>query len=143
MQGKVVQRAECCPITSDLYSSIKKDALTKAGEPRRMLKQLDKHVTTTFKPIANHAGNVAYAKAKKAEGKKTRDDKDKVPEIILALFEKHQFYNIKYNFINFHSHCGRFSDIVFKKKNGEHAEWFFGRFNPNIHSQPFREPNAC
>ena len=95
MQGKVVQRAECCPINSDLYSSIKKDALTKAGEPRRMLKQLDKHVTTTFKPIANHAGNVAYEKAKKAEGKKMRDDKDKVQEIIFALFEKHQFYNIK------------------------------------------------
>jgi len=95
MEGKVVQRAECCPINSNLYSAIKKDAITKAGEPRRMLKQLDKHVTTTFKPISNHAGNVAYEKAKKAEGKKMRDDKDKVQEIIFALFEKHQFYNIK------------------------------------------------
>ena len=95
MEGKVVQRAECCPINSNLYSAIKKDAITKAGEPRRMLKQLDKHVTTTFKPISNHAGNVAYEKAKKAEGKKMRDDKEKVQEIIFALFEKHQFYNIK------------------------------------------------
>ena len=29
------------------------------------------------------------------EGKKSRDDKDKVQEILFALFEKHQYYNIK------------------------------------------------
>ena len=33
------------------------------------------------------------AKAKK--DKKVRDDKEKVEEIIFALFEKHQFYNTK------------------------------------------------
>ena len=91
----MVQRAECCPINDKLYSDIKKDALTKAGEPRRKLIGLDKHVNTTFRPISNHASNLAYEKAKKAEGKKMRDDKEKVQEIIFALFEKHQFYNIK------------------------------------------------
>ena len=95
VEGKVVQRAECCPINSNLYSDIKKDALAKAGEPRRMLKQLDKHVTTAFKPVSIHASALAHEKAKKAEGKKMRDDKEKVQEIIFALFEKHQFYNIK------------------------------------------------
>ena len=95
VEGKVVQRAECCPINSNLYSDIKKDALAKAGEPRRMLKQLDKHVTTAFKPVSIHASALAHEKAKKAEGKKMRDDKEKVQEIIFALFEKHQYYNIK------------------------------------------------
>ena len=56
MEGKVNQRAECCPISNALYNDIKKDAITKAGEPRRMLKQLNKHVTTTFRP-----GNVIVA----------------------------------------------------------------------------------
>jgi len=95
VEGKVVQRAECCPNNSSLYSAIKKEALTKAGEPKRMVKQLDKHVTTSFKPVANHAANLAHERQKKAEGKKMRDDKDKVQEILFALFEKHQFYNIK------------------------------------------------
>jgi len=95
VEGKVVQRAECCPNNSSLYSAIKKEALTKAGEPKRMLKQLDKHVTTSFKPVANHAANLANERQKKTEGKKMRDDKEKVQEILFALFEKHQFYNIK------------------------------------------------
>ena len=116
MEGKVVQRAECCPINNALYryqiiinlymrnfdvyhnfifSDIKKDALAKAGEPKRMLKQLDKHVTTSFKPVSIHASALAHERAKKAEGKKMRDDKEKVQEIIFALFEKHQYYNIK------------------------------------------------
>ena len=95
MEGKVVQRAECCPISNALYSDIKKDALTKAGEPKRMLKQLDKHVTTSFKPVSIHASSLANERAKKAEGKKMRDDKEKVQEIIFELFEKHQYYNIK------------------------------------------------
>ena len=30
-----------------------------------------------------------------AEGKKMRDDKEKVLEVLFALFEKHQYYNIK------------------------------------------------
>lgn len=32
---------------------------------------------------------------KRAEGKKARDDKDKVMEMLYAAFEKHQYYNIK------------------------------------------------
>jgi len=95
VEGKVVQRAECCPNNSSLYANIKKEALTKAGEPRRLLKQLDKHVTTSFKPVANHASNLAHERMKKTVGKATRDDKEKVQEILFALFEKHQFYNIK------------------------------------------------
>ena len=31
----------------------------------------------------------------KAEGKKLREDKDKVMEVLFGLFEKHQYYNIK------------------------------------------------
>merc|ERR1711913_280154 len=46
-------------------------------------------------PSPNHAANLAHERQKKAEGKKMRDDKDKVQEILFALFEKHQFYNIK------------------------------------------------
>ena len=33
---------------------------------------------------------IAHEKAKKNEGKKSRDDKDQVMEMLFALFEKHQ-----------------------------------------------------
>jgi len=95
IEGKVVQRAECCPNNGSLYSQIKREAIQKKGEPQRKMERLDKHVPITFKPIANHAENIAAARQKKIEGKKMRDDKDKVQEILFALFEKHQFYNIK------------------------------------------------
>lgn len=32
---------------------------------------------------------------KQDEGKKSRDDRDKVQEMLFAAFEKHQYYNIK------------------------------------------------
>lgn len=38
---------------------------------------------------------IEYAERKKAEGKKARDDKDAVLEMLFAAFEKHQYYNIK------------------------------------------------
>merc|ERR1712013_438772 len=89
-----VWRAECCPNNGTLYSQIKKEAISNAGKPVRQMQRLDKHVKT-FKPIANHAANLEHERRKKVDGKKMRDDKDKVQEILFALFEKHQYYNIK------------------------------------------------
>lgn len=38
---------------------------------------------------------IEYEERKKAEGKKARDDKDAVLEMLFSAFEKHQYYNIK------------------------------------------------
>jgi len=38
---------------------------------------------------------IEFEQKRKAEGKKSREDKDKVTEILFAAFEKHQYYNIK------------------------------------------------
>lgn len=38
---------------------------------------------------------IEYAEKKKAEGKKMRDDKDAVLDMLFAAFEKHQYYNIR------------------------------------------------
>lgn len=38
---------------------------------------------------------IEYAEKKKAEGKKMRDDKGSVMDMLFAAFEKHQYYNIK------------------------------------------------
>jgi len=95
MEGKVVQRAECTPLQSKSYMNIKREAIIKAGEPVRKVMKIDKHVTTSFRPISKHEFTKQHEQQKKKEGKKMRDDKDKVMEVLFALFEKHQFYNIK------------------------------------------------
>jgi len=112
MEGKVVQRAECKPIQSKAYMDIKKEAISKAGEPIRRVMRLDKHVSTSYRPISNHASNIMHEKKKKMEGKKLRDDKDKVQEMLFALFEKHQYYNIKDLVTETRQPVGHLKDIL-------------------------------
>jgi len=38
---------------------------------------------------------IEYRERKKAEGKKARDDKNAVMDMLFHAFEKHQYYNIK------------------------------------------------
>ena len=76
VEGKVVQRAECRPISNNVYLSIKREALLKLTTEVRKTVQLE------------------MAKVK-AKSKKLRDDKERVMEVLFGLFEKHQYYNIK------------------------------------------------
>jgi transcription initiation factor TFIIF subunit beta len=93
--GKIQQRLECRPLVSDLsYIHLKRDEIKRATQPVRSVKQLT-GVVNNYKPVADHKHNIEYEERKKAEGKKTRDDKDKVTEMLFAAFEKHQYYNLK------------------------------------------------
>jgi len=94
VEGKVSCRAECKTITSDLYMKVKREALLKPAQTARKVQKINKLVKT-YKPVANHANNIAYQKKLKKEGKHTREDKSTVMEILFHLFEKHQYYNIK------------------------------------------------
>ncbi|KAJ3654908.1 hypothetical protein Zmor_014061 [Zophobas morio] len=79
------------PETEKLYME---ESIRKASLPTRKVKQLDR-VVTSYKPVSDHKNNIEYMERKKAEGKKARDDKDAVLEMLFAAFEKHQYYNIK------------------------------------------------
>lgn len=94
MEGRIVQKLECRPYADTCYMKLKLESIRKASVPFRQVKQLDK-VVQTFKPVSNHKNNIEYLERKKAEGKKARDDKDSVLEMLFAAFEKHQYYNIK------------------------------------------------
>ncbi|GAB6030721.1 hypothetical protein CHUAL_007572 [Chamberlinius hualienensis] len=95
MEGRVIQRAECRPMASDdSYMQLKKKCILLASKPVRSVKQLD-HVVNPYKPVSDHKNNIEFEEKKKAEGKKSREDKDKVLEMLFAAFEKHQYYNIK------------------------------------------------
>ncbi|XP_030643444.1 general transcription factor IIF subunit 2b [Chanos chanos] len=95
LEGMVVQRAECRPAVNENYMKLKKLQIEDLTKPVRLSQQLEKAVTTNYKPVSNHTYNMEYEKKKKEEGKRTRADKQKVLEMLFCAFEKHQFYNIK------------------------------------------------
>jgi len=94
LEGRIQQRLDCRPIADTNYMQLKTDDFKKASQPARQMKPLDR-VVSAYKPVANHKNNIEYEEKKKAEGKKSRDDKDKVLEMLYAAFEKHQFYNFR------------------------------------------------
>ncbi|KAI5621165.1 transcription factor IIF, polypeptide 2[Danio rerio], partial [Silurus asotus] len=95
LEGMVVQRAECRPAVSESYMKLKKLQIEESMKPLRLSQQLEKAITTNYKPVSNHTYNVEYEKKKKEEGKRARADKQKVLEMLFSAFEKHQYYNIK------------------------------------------------
>ncbi|CAL4067325.1 unnamed protein product, partial [Meganyctiphanes norvegica] len=94
MEGQVIQKFECQPVVDRAYLSLKREAAKKAEEPQRKASFIERPVHV-YKPIAKHKHNIEFEERKKTEGKKARDDKDKVMEMLYSAFEKHQYYNIK------------------------------------------------
>ncbi|XP_071344915.1 general transcription factor IIF subunit 2-like isoform X2 [Trachinotus anak] len=95
LEGVVVQRAECRPAVSESYMRLKRLQIEESSKPARLSQQLDKAVTSNYRPVANHAYNLEYERKKKEEGKRARADKQQVLDMLFSAFEKHQFYNIK------------------------------------------------
>ncbi|XP_012284805.1 general transcription factor IIF subunit 2 [Orussus abietinus] len=94
MEGRIVQKLECRPYADTCYMKLKLESIKRASVPQRQVQQLDR-VVHNFKPVSDHKHNIEYAEKKKAEGKKMRDDKDAVMDMLFAAFEKHQYYNIR------------------------------------------------
>uniref|UniRef100_A0A8C0P701 General transcription factor IIF subunit 2 n=1 Tax=Canis lupus familiaris TaxID=9615 RepID=A0A8C0P701_CANLF len=69
--------------------------IEESSKPVRLSQQLDKVVTTNYKPVANHQYNIEYERKKKEDGKRARADKQHVLDMLFSAFEKHQYYNLK------------------------------------------------
>uniref|UniRef100_A0A8C5QBZ3 General transcription factor IIF subunit 2 n=1 Tax=Leptobrachium leishanense TaxID=445787 RepID=A0A8C5QBZ3_9ANUR len=69
--------------------------IEESSKPKRQSQQIDKAVTTNYKPVANHQYNIEYEKKKKDDGKRARADRQQVLDMLFSAFEKHQYYNIK------------------------------------------------
>lgn len=91
--GKVMQRAECVPITTDTrYLKLKRETMKNHIEPKRQIKMADGFVQRHhYLPKSTHTQN----NDKKDKTKRLRKDKDKVLDILFHAFTKHQYYNIK------------------------------------------------
>jgi transcription initiation factor TFIIF subunit beta len=94
IEGRIQQRLDCRPVADLNYMQHKLEEIKKVSQPARQMIQLDR-VVQNYKPVADHKNNIEYEERKKTEGKKSRDDKDRVLEMLFAAFEKHQFYNLK------------------------------------------------
>ncbi|XP_075895940.1 general transcription factor IIF subunit 2-like [Nelusetta ayraudi] len=95
LEGTVVHRAECRPVVNDNYMKLKKMQIKESTKSPRLSQQLERAVTTIYKPVANHDFNVVYDKKKKSEGKMVRAERQVVLDMLFSAFEKHQYYNFK------------------------------------------------
>ncbi|KAL6100619.1 gtf2f2 [Pungitius sinensis] len=95
LEGMVVHRAECRPVVNDDYMRLKKLQLKESTKPQRLSQQLERAVTTIFKPRADHDFNLEHDKKKKTDGKMVRAERQVVLDMLFSAFEKHQYYNIK------------------------------------------------
>ncbi|KTF85110.1 hypothetical protein cypCar_00047555, partial [Cyprinus carpio] len=93
LEGLVVQRAECRPAVSENYMKLKKLQIEELSKPMRFSQQLDKAVTTNYKPVANHAYNLDYERKKKEEGKRARADKQQI--YLKEILRDIGIYNVK------------------------------------------------
>jgi len=95
IEGHVTQKAECRPVANDMrYMQLKRQAISKSSQPVRCTKQIG-HVVNVYKPVSDHKNNIEFEQQKKSEGKKSRENREKVLEMLFGAFEKHQYYNIK------------------------------------------------
>lgn len=94
MEGRIVQKLECRPYADKTYMKLKLESFRNAAVPVRKVQSLEK-IVQNFKPVSDHKHNIEYKERKKAEGKKARDDKNAVLDMLFNAFEKHQYYNIK------------------------------------------------
>ncbi|KAL6045418.1 hypothetical protein STEG23_020731 [Scotinomys teguina] len=95
LEGIVVQRVEYRPAASENYMRLKRLQIEESSKPVRLSQQLDKVVTTNYKPVTNHQYNIEYERKKKEDGKQAQADKQHSLDMVFSAFEKHQYYNLK------------------------------------------------
>ncbi|XP_078795988.1 general transcription factor IIF subunit 2 isoform X1 [Oryzias latipes] len=89
-KGNFLSLSLCCAIVR-LCDRLQSESV----KPQRLSQQLDRAITTVFKPVANHDFNVEFEKKKKSEGKMVRAERQVVMDMLFSAFEKHQYYSFK------------------------------------------------
>uniref|UniRef100_A0A0K0CW03 General transcription factor IIF subunit 2 n=1 Tax=Angiostrongylus cantonensis TaxID=6313 RepID=A0A0K0CW03_ANGCA len=93
-EGRVVKRAECRPPASSSYLKMKIAQISKSGQPKKQVLQMEK-AAVKFKPIAAHAEDMMRMKQKKEGAKAVRADRDILMQALFHAFEKHQYYRLQ------------------------------------------------
>ena len=93
LEGNVVQKGECRPIADARYMDLKKQRIVEARQPTRLVQQLDKAVVN--KPRLQTTVRAEAETRRKNDQKRSREDKDKVMDMLFTAFEKHQYYYLR------------------------------------------------
>ena len=93
LEGNVVQKGECRPIADSRYMDLKKQRIVEARQPTRLVQQLDRAVVN--KPRLQTTVRAESETRRKNDQKRSREDKDKVMDMLFTAFEKHQYYYVK------------------------------------------------
>jgi len=94
LEGSVNQKFECQPVMDENYLAIRLASRKKAEKPLRQAIAIT-HSVQAYKPKARHEHLMTREKVKETVGKKSREDKDVVLNMLFEAFEKHQYYNIQ------------------------------------------------
>uniref|UniRef100_A0A2K6K0C2 General transcription factor IIF subunit 2 n=1 Tax=Rhinopithecus bieti TaxID=61621 RepID=A0A2K6K0C2_RHIBE len=87
LEGIVVQRAECRPAASENYMRLKRLQIEESSKPVRLSQQLEKVVTTNYKPVANHQYN---EKERKTGSRLETDKQHFLRHAYFSPLRKHQ-----------------------------------------------------
>lgn len=94
-EGKVVQKADIQPVDSDSYMKLKLHQIKAAEKTKFQATQLNATPTNTYKPVSGHSEHRKETEKKKRDGKRARDDRDTVLDLIFTAFQQHQYYNFR------------------------------------------------
>lgn len=94
IEGRVVKRAECRPPASNSYLKMKIAQISKSGQPKKQVLQMEK-AAVKFKPVAAHAEDMMRMKQKKEGAKAVRADRNVLMQALFHAFEKHQYYRLQ------------------------------------------------
>ncbi|KJH48530.1 tRNA-guanine transglycosylase [Dictyocaulus viviparus] len=94
IEGRVVKRAECRPPASNSYLKMKIAQISKSGQPKKQVLQMEK-AAVKFKPVAAHAEDMMRIKQKKEGVKTVRAERNVLLQALFHAFEKHQYYRLQ------------------------------------------------
>jgi transcription initiation factor TFIIF subunit beta len=94
-EGKVNQRADIQPVSSEVYMKLKGHQFRAAGKTKNTAQQLERAPTTLYKPRSQQKEYAEHDRRKKEAGKRAKDDREVVLDLIFSAFQQHEYYNFK------------------------------------------------
>jgi transcription initiation factor TFIIF subunit beta len=94
-EGKVSQRADIQPPSSEVYMKLKGHQFRAAEKTKNTAQQLDRAPASVYKPRSHQKEYADHEKKKKEAGKRAKDDREVVLDLIFSAFQQHEYYNFK------------------------------------------------
>ncbi|KAL5476220.1 hypothetical protein EMCRGX_G026136 [Ephydatia muelleri] len=94
-EGKVLHRADIQPTDSSVYMKLKRHQIELAEKTKFTAQALEKTPASVYKPKASHKEYDEHKQKQKELGKRAREDRETVLDLLFTAFQQHQYYNFK------------------------------------------------